>query len=40
MQDIVYVVVTIGFFVLMGLMARGCERLIRTETDESVEVQR
>ena len=40
MQDIVYVAATVGFFVVMDLLARGCERLIRTEADETSETPR
>ncbi|MGC8499454.1 MAG: potassium transporter Trk [Acidimicrobiales bacterium] len=40
MLDIVYVAVTIGFFALMGLLARGCERLIHAEADETAETRR
>ncbi len=40
MLDIVYVVVTIGFFVLMGLAARGCEHVIHVEADETAEAPR
>ncbi len=40
MQDIVYVAATVGFFFLMHLLARGCERLIHTEADETTEARR
>ena len=40
MQDIAYIAATIGFFVLMELLARGCERLIRTDSDEASETRR
>ncbi len=40
MQDIVYVAVTVGFFFLMNLLAKGCERLIHTDVDETTENRR
>ncbi len=40
MQDIAYIAATIGFFILMELLARGCERLIRTDSDEASENRR
>ena len=34
MMDVLYILITIAFFVVSAVFARGCERLRREESDD------